>query len=581
MKKSRAFAAFITVLVLPTFLWVPQGKSAESGSNFWYGYWHEWQYYTEHPLNISTTTTVYDNLGNKWFEAALVVSIYQYEPFMTGATVNCRVALYFDSFAQQGLFPVPARLAGFHIEKDGGSELDHEQMIFLVDSDRPPGYSQGRGLWQTTSIPSTSQNRIEWSLSALGFAVGLFREPLGIALELISLASSFFSAPGVDFRNAGAQDFDAVSVWNGEADFGTQNPLRQYSLNTVQWTQDPDTNPSSYYGIKIYAKVDLESNDNPFGFTSFYTDPVFLRIYRSGHGAHSGSGCPYVLVWNGSQYALDNNVLPRAESSNGTDVADYYKLEQTLASRQCRYSLVLSEFEQEHSYVDQVRLLAVDHASDVNTAVTPEGEILTYKNPSPPMSAVDNNGTERLSAIGLMDGNVSDPATYFYGEAGEYLVLDFGQVNSDNAKLILRDDMKCEECCIDVQVLNASGEWQTVTRLAPRTYWAVEGVNLSQYNVHGQELKVRLLWTSPHRLDFVGLDTTQQDDYTIHRAILISAIHSTQGNVRALLTQNDNHYAELVPGQHIQLVFTLPNNLEEARTFIFYTEGHYYTIPQP
>jgi len=289
-------------------------------------------------------------------------------------------------------------------------------------------------------------------------------------------------------------------------------------------------------------------------------------------------GCPYVSTWDGNRYVLDNNILPSSELSNGADVEDYYKLEQTLVPRYGKYSLLISEFEQERSYIDQVKLLAVDHEPDVSIAVTPNGEILTYKNSAAPISAVDNNGNDRLNEIRLMDGNVSDPSTYFYGTSGDYLIVDFGQVNSDNAKLILRTDWIKEKECILVQVKNSSGTWQTVETIIPRNYWSIEGVNLSPYIVHGQDFTVKLYWKYHHRLDYVGLDTTKQDDYQIRYANMVLAIHSTRGNVKEFLSENDNLYAELAPGQQIQLAFTLSHNSQEARTYLFYTKGRYYTI---
>lgn len=294
-----------------------------------------------------------------------------------------------------------------------------------------------------------------------------------------------------------------------------------------------------------------------------------------------GAGCPFVSVWDGSQYVLDNSLLPTSVLSNGTDVEDYYKLEQAPVPSQGKYSFLISEFQREHSFIDQVKLLAVDHESDVDIAVTPDGEILTYKNPVAPLSAVDDNGFDRLSEIRLMDGNESDPATYFYGVPSDYLILNFGQVNSDNAKLILRSDhYKKEQECVWVQVNNGSGTWQTVETLVPRAFWSIEAVNLSPYLITGQDLLIRLFWGSPHKLDYVGLDTTKQADYQVHTANLVSATHSTQSNVKSQLLESDNLYTELIPDEQIQLEFTLPNNTKQARTYIFYTNGHYHTITQ-
>jgi len=75
-----------------------------------------------------------------------------------------------------------------------------------------------------------------------------------------------------------------------------------------------------------------------------------------------GGGCPYVSTWNGTDYVLDNNLIPAAEHSNGTDVTDYYVLQRMLAQRpDGSYSLSLSEFEKEHDFFDHVQLIAVSH----------------------------------------------------------------------------------------------------------------------------------------------------------------------------------------------------------------------------
>jgi len=307
-----------------------------------------------------------------------------------------------------------------------------------------------------------------------------------------------------------------------------------------------------------------------------------FSVHTGSSGGGGGGGCPYVYTWNGQQYVMDNNLLPASEISDG-DVEDYYKLEQTLVpTRQDRwfslYSLEIREFEQEHSYLDQTKLLAVDHASDVNIAVTANGEILTYGNPAPPSSCIDNYGNNKLDQISQMDGDISNPETFFYGEKNDWLVLNFGKINASNAKLILRDDMKCMEVCIEVQVPSQTGDWQTVEVLNPRNYWAIEAVDLSEYVVENEDLLVRLYWTSPHRLDYVGLDTTPQASIEVHQAFLLSAFHSTQGNVKPLLMENDQTYAELIPGEQIQLMFLLKNNQNQERTFILYAEGHYSTI---
>lgn len=315
--------------------------------------------------------------------------------------------------------------------------------------------------------------------------------------------------------------------------------------------------------------------------------------YTTGGGGGPGGYCPFVSVWDGGSYVHDNNVLPRSVLSGGVDVEDFYRLEQTPVRENGKYMLLLSEFASDHSYLDKVNLLAVDHESEVNIAVTSGGEILTYKNPTAPISAVDKDGNDTLSEISLIDGNVSDPATYFQGFPNDYLVLNFGKVKSDNAKLILRDDMKkMDDPCILVQVKNGSGAWQTVDTLVPRAYWSMEAANLSPYVVKGQDLWVRLYWQQPHRLDYVGLDTSKQAKINLQQGELVSAVHSKNGDptvpgaymgdgdVKSKLLRDDGIYSQLSPSEQIELAFALPEvSSDFIRDFILVSKGSYSTLP--
>ena len=287
----------------------------------------------------------------------------------------------------------------------------------------------------------------------------------------------------------------------------------------------------------------------------------------------AGSGCPYVSTWNGSTFVLDDNLL--LMSQDGADVTDYYVLHQSLAQREDgTYLLMLSEFESEHSYFDYAQLLAVDHPSNVNVAVSPYGEILTYINPHPPASAIDNNNRNVKSLLGSIDGS------YYEGYNGSYITLNFGELGvSEGAKLVLRAD--AAKYSIHIQVRDGSGDWSMVVTIIPRVYWSTEIVDLSDYLPDAEgSLKVRLYFTANHKIDFVGLDISPQSTINTQQGQLISAIQSVNGNVTDSLLYNDAIYTELVPGQNIQLTFALPQQISEARTYIIVVEGRYYTIEQ-
>jgi hypothetical protein len=297
-----------------------------------------------------------------------------------------------------------------------------------------------------------------------------------------------------------------------------------------------------------------------------------------------GGGCPYVYAWNGSKYLKDNNILPASEIGNGTDTKDYYKLEQLLAPTSqnqdnSTYSLKIREFESEHDYIDQVQLVAIDHTDNVSVAVTSDGEIVTYQQPDSPLTCTDNNGTDRLSQISTVNGNVSDPTTYFEGYTDDYLVLDFGNISASKANLIFRDDWKCMDVCINVQIPDNNGSWQTIKVLHPRSFWSMEAVNMTAYIPQSGNFTLRLYWTAPHRLDYIGLDTSEQASITVSSTTPVSAIHSVLGDVTQNLLYDDESMVELVNGQEVILVFAIPNSPQGSkRDFIFYTNGYYYKI---
>ncbi|MBE0519924.1 hypothetical protein IBX35_02650 [Candidatus Bathyarchaeota archaeon] len=564
MKRKLAMVC-VALLLLPLAFGMVQPVKASS--NTWSVNWHDYIIY-DSPINVSTTTEVVGANGHCTTIVELVVSIgrYHWDDFLPLDFVYFRVVVYVKAIADPGYQPQYATDVSIQLKKIGSNQ-DHTK-IRLVHEE--PEHSQGHYLTQTTAAASDPLERIELALVPLEYAVGLACEPAGMAIMLINMASAFGSISGVDFQDAEYDDTFAYSWWHNDAYLGSESPVRQYCFNCFRWKQDHDVWPEPDYGLKIWAGVDLY---NPAVIPPFWTNPIYLYIYGGGGGA-----CPYVSTWNGTQYVLDNNILPAAEYSGGVDVTDYYKLQKPFVVDKGKYSLIISEFENEHSYLDQVRLLAVDHPPDVNVAVTPYGEILTYSNPVPPVSAVDDDGIDVLSLLSSVDGN------YYQGYNGSYVTLTFASTDvSNGVKLIVREDYPLRhpwlKSPVYVQALNATGEWDTAAVFHTRTYWATDIINMTDYLPDAEgNLKVRLCFVSNDKIDYVGLDTSKQGEFEVRYANMASAIHSKCGDVKEMLMHSDNIYTELLPGEQITLKFTLPQNTKDTRDFIIIAEGHYFTI---
>lgn len=332
------------------------------------------------------------------------------------------------------------------------------------------------------------------------------------------------------------------------------------------------TTPGTYL-VKTIARDALEVYSQTKDGRTVFSETLTVHILTG--------TCPYVCTWTGENYVPENNILPKSLSYSGTDSGDYYKLEHPmiplLQDKSKRlYSLQILEAGNDHDYLDQLELLAIDHEFGTEIAFTPEGKVLTYSDPKPPLSCTDSNGRDCLSEIRSIDGDVANVTTYFDGKKGDYLTLDFGNISSRNAKLVVISDRKCEElpyCCIEIQLLHGNG-WETISTIAPREKWATDAIYLPAYSGVGQNLTVRLLWTLPHRLDFVGLDTSNDTKFQIHSARLVSAIHSKEGDILSKLLKKDKEYSDLIFGQWIRLVCSVPSNQFEKRTFVLHSEGH-------
>ena len=283
MRKAKIFALINMVLLVITFLSFNDFTVEAEDDGHWWIEWHDQEYYYAGTLdlNLSTTVSIYAG-GHYWADAALIVSITEYHTYTAlYDDVVFKVYLYWDSFADEGYTPVPADYVDFYVDKDSNGSNLYDQSISLEVSATPPGFSQGNLLSQHIYTISSVEDRTYWAFKAAAFAVGLFFEPVDIAMDLIELAQAWLPDGGRDFQDAGWYDMHAEVWWHRplEYDVSDLNPLRQYCFNSIRWFQQESVNPSDYYGIDISARLALPAY-NPFG-DYIYLPPISLRLYHS------------------------------------------------------------------------------------------------------------------------------------------------------------------------------------------------------------------------------------------------------------------------------------------------------------
>ena len=158
------------------------------------------------------------------------------------------------------------------------------------------------------------------------------------------------------------------------------------------------------------------------------------------------SSCPHLFAWDGQRYAFvadfggmgglgylaEPGVYARPDST------EYLRIPK-LAEREGRYVLQVLEPLEEAVYVDEIKLLAVDHPEGTQvypnemmaiSVAPPAFELFCYREPLLPQRAVDHQGKDVTDALRAEDRQYAGATKIderFVGYAQEHFVdLDFG-----------------------------------------------------------------------------------------------------------------------------------------------------------
>jgi len=163
-----------------------------------------------------------------------------------------------------------------------------------------------------------------------------------------------------------------------------------------------------------------------------------------------GSSCPVLFAWNGNRYELVSDVIGAAvfghwiapRERDLPDPDEYIKVDGSrVKPHDGRLSVTFAEPMEEVNYLDQARLLAVDHPAEtdiypnerfVASPPFPEFKIITALHPHLPAGAWDENGHDVLPALQAHDHQyvTGFKLLHFAGFSDLHsLVLDLGEWN--------------------------------------------------------------------------------------------------------------------------------------------------------
>ena len=257
------------------------------------------------------------------------------------------------------------------------------------------------------------------------------------------------------------------------------------------------TGQSTHFGLGKQTHVDaarvLWTNGVPEHIVNpKHGEPICLQQQLKG-------SCPFLYTWDGEKFAFYTDCLWAAPI--GLQLAEgvlappreweYLKIDgDRLKAKDGEYILKLTEELWEIGYFDSVKLLAIDHPTDVdiysNEKVGPPSisqfKVHTVQNPQSPIAAVDQQGRDVLSRIKARDENFVQCFDRRIKQGltePHFLELDLGQLDNPqditlfltgwirptdtslNVAISQRPDLESTQPP-SVHVPNAAGEWVKV-----------------------------------------------------------------------------------------------------------------------
>jgi tetratricopeptide (TPR) repeat protein len=322
------------------------------------------------------------------------------------------------------------------------------------------------------------------------------------AIDIITIDAS---GSVIALLNEGAsKNYAAISPagkTSNRSAIGTKAELRSGSLTQkleVYASSPAPASASLIFGLGYRTRVDALTLLWPAGILQSE-----LAVKASARNVieeldRKGTSCPLLYAWNGSEYSfvtdfLGGCAIGAREPGNtwsDPDTDEYVRVTgEQLKEKDGLLSVRMNNQLEEVIFFDEVKLLAVDHPSEVeiypNERLMPERpypgfKLYPVKGPRPPMRAVDDKGNDILPLIKEVDRSYPEDfeKLQFKGYAREHAIeLDLGDVSKAKRVLLLLTawidyadstaNLAASQAGVTMtppylQVKNAAGRWQTV-----------------------------------------------------------------------------------------------------------------------
>ncbi len=250
------------------------------------------------------------------------------------------------------------------------------------------------------------------------------------------------------------------------------------------------------FGLGGSTVIDAVRITWPNGMIQNETRQAVNRIALYNEAQRLSGSCPMIFTWNGSRFEFLTDVLGvaplGATSGDGTyfavDHDEYVSIPgEALREREGHYEIRLTEELAEVTYLDQLKLMAVDHPADVEIYSNdkwkappyPEFRLFAAKRRIYPIAARDGRGVDVRAKLMARDRAYADTfhRTMLNTAETHALELDFGDAPAEGTFLVLNGWVDWADgstfrrqsqipgralTAPYLQVRDGKGEWRTV-----------------------------------------------------------------------------------------------------------------------
>lgn len=250
------------------------------------------------------------------------------------------------------------------------------------------------------------------------------------------------------------------------------------------------------FGVDSYKSADSVRITWPNGLIQNEAEQPIDKPIEYQEAQRLSGSCPMIFTWDGARFRFITDVLGVAPLGAASGDGSYFPVDhdeyvqipgEALHPVDGRYEIRITEELREVSYLDHIKLIAVDHPASVEIFTNdkfksppfPEFRLFGVKRRIYPQRAHDSHGHDVLPALLHRDRTYPDTFRRSYLDVADLhnLDLDFGKAAPDNRAVLILNGwvdwadgstfMAASQAKKDLvlpylQVKDAAGRWQTV-----------------------------------------------------------------------------------------------------------------------